>query len=96
MNRGSKVDVTALVAMIGIAAGTHCNAASAEKTRKANANPLLVAEQKATKKGTDSACGKGSCGVDQKGAASAKQLHSKKTTSKETKSKTTTQTKSVK
>ncbi|HEY9677896.1 MAG TPA: hypothetical protein V6C76_07790 [Drouetiella sp.] len=75
MQRLSKTELTALLTVLGISTGAIANAAP---TNTANEKPFLVAEKEGAKKGADMACGKGSCGVDEKGAAAAKEKASEK------------------
>jgi hypothetical protein len=84
MERISKNEVTAILALIGLSSGGLLGAqlsASAKDLR--STSPLYVAEKAAPAgKGKDSACGKGSCGTDTKGAAAAKKAHAGKSKGK--------------
>jgi uncharacterized low-complexity protein len=84
MERISKSDITAILALVGISSGGFAISQPAHAgTAKNQTNPMFVAENKAPAgKGKDSACGKGSCGTDDKGAAAAKKAHSKKASGK--------------
>ncbi len=74
MQRISKNELTALLTMLGLTAGTMANAGPTSSNEK----PFLVAEKQGAKKPAEMACGKGSCGVDEKGAAAAKDKSAKK------------------
>jgi uncharacterized low-complexity protein len=68
-------ELTALLAFLGITSTGAATAADTEKSSQKK-GPMFIAEKKTgTKKGGASACGKGSCGTDKKGAAAAKQKH---------------------
>jgi uncharacterized low-complexity protein len=79
MQRISRNELTALLTMLGITAGTMANAAPTSTEK-----PFLVAEKQGAKKPAEMACGKGSCGVDVKGAAAAKEKSAKKAEEKKT------------
>lgn len=87
MDRASKLELTALLTALGIASGTigtTCQPAISQTNEK---GPLYVAEKKTdSAKGSDSACGKGACGKDDKGAAAAKSKHKKHKAKASTKS----------
>lgn len=80
MERMSKAEMTALLALLGITASGVAQA-SPIKTSD-NHGAYLVAEKNGAKKGAAAACGKGSCGVDTKGAKTAKEKHTQHTTQK--------------
>ena len=82
MQRLSKTELTALLAVLGLSSATIANATPISNNEK----PFLVAEKEGAKKTGEMACGKGSCGVDEKGAAAAKEKSEKgkKTEEKET------------
>ena len=83
MDRSIKTDVAALVAFLSLGSGAACLAQDAAQASKSPANPLLAKENTAPKgKGTDSACGVGSCGTDKKGADAAKKAHKKSSAKK--------------
>ena len=84
MERMSKAEMTALLALLGIAASGVAQASPI--TTSDNHGAYLVAEKTGAKKGAAAACGKGSCGVDTKGAKAAKEKHAQQTTEKATKS----------
>ena len=70
--------LTALMALLGIASSTSLAGASEPAKTQGGSDSMKVSETKAgAKKGADSACGKGTCGKDTKGAAAAKSKHSK-------------------
>lgn len=77
-----KAQATALLTVLGLV-GTLAGPALAESKDKEqngtkNAKSVKGKEvKKAGKQGADSACGEGSCGTDDKGAAAAKKAHDK-------------------
>jgi uncharacterized low-complexity protein len=81
MERISKSEITAILALIGLSSAA---AGSAQLVAQAHdANHMFVAEKASpASKSKDSACGKGSCGTDDKGAAAAKKAHAGKSTGK--------------
>ncbi|HEY9775027.1 MAG TPA: hypothetical protein V6C81_14785 [Planktothrix sp.] len=83
MTKMNRNEITALMALIGITGGMTSAQLSAAASDLQNSNPLYVAEKTAPAgKGKDSACGKGSCGVDKKGAAAATKAHAGKSKGK--------------
>jgi len=73
MQRLSKTELTALLAVIGLSSASIANAAPTSNNEK----PFLVAEKEGAKKSGEMACGKGACGTDEKGAAAAKEKSEK-------------------
>lgn len=77
MKRLSRNEVLALLAIAGVAGGT--GGVSASDNTTSNISPMGVVEHPSMSRlGSDSACGKGSCGADDKGAAAAKKKHAEK------------------
>lgn len=79
MKRLTRNEMLALLAIAGVASGT-CSVSAAENTGSNKIAPLGVLEHPTMSRlGSDSACGAGSCGADEKGAAAAKKKHEKDT-----------------
>lgn len=78
MERSKKNEIQALLAVLGIA-GLGCSVAAPPVHAASCDNGMLIAEKPTgSSKGKEMACGKGSCGVDEKGAAAAKAKHESK------------------
>jgi len=78
----------ALLATLSIASGTALTLTGEAIAKSSNTGTMFIAEKKTeTAKGKDSACGKGSCGKDTKGATAAKAKHKKAAAKTTTKSK---------
>lgn len=77
MKRLTRSEMLALLAIAGVASGA-CAVNAAEKSGSSNIAPMGVVEHPTMSRlGSDSACGAGSCGADDKGAAAAKKKHDK-------------------
>ncbi len=84
MKRLSRNEMLALLTVAGVASGT-CGAIASDKSTS-NISPMGVVEhQSMSRLGSDNACGKGSCGADDKGAADAKKKHPTKVDQKKDK-----------
>ena len=75
MKKLSKIELVAILATVGVSAGSCAIAADLDSSSTALGK---VEHQSATKLGADSKCGKGSCGTDEKGAAAAQEKRAKK------------------
>ncbi|MBX9688875.1 MAG: hypothetical protein K2X27_19355 [Candidatus Obscuribacterales bacterium] len=80
MKKISKTEMLAILAAAGLSAGSSAIAADTN-----NDNALGKTEHAARNLGTESACGKGSCGKDEKGAEAAKAKHEVKKEAKKAK-----------
>ncbi|MBY0546357.1 MAG: hypothetical protein K2W95_03645 [Candidatus Obscuribacterales bacterium] len=77
MKRLTRNEMLALLAIAGVASGA-CAVNAAEKSGSTNIAPMGVVEHPTMSRlGSDSACGAGACGADDKGAAAAKKKHDK-------------------
>ena len=88
MEHKKNLDIAALLALISISATQAVAVASETTDKRTSSNGTMwIAENKAgSAKGADSACGKGSCGADMKGAAAAADKHAKESKSEPSKS----------
>lgn len=77
MKRLTRNEMLALLAIAGVASSA-CAVSAAEKSASNKISPMGVVEHPTMSRlGSDSACGAGACGADDKGAAAAKKKHDK-------------------
>jgi hypothetical protein len=70
----AKSDLVAVLTIFGLSMNAVAQAADSDRSQS-----LSVKDRsQSTKLGSDSACGKGSCGTDEKGAKAAQEKHEKK------------------
>ena len=81
----TKNELLAIIAAAGVSSGATAIAATLDQNSNSSFSKVERSGS-ATYLG-DSACGKGSCGKDEKGAAAAKEKHGKKESKKEAKPK---------